>query len=253
VKRRKYQDKSGHRQIDKEATAELAEEIEDRALELLCETEFLHGVERYVPTDRSLYRRGSPIVPLPDRAPEEGALAPDLMGSASDGTRIWVEVKEKTQRAFYPDTGCDMHQFIGFWTINHVMAEPVLMMFIDPPIKEIQLPKTLKGSKRTDYLDRLRRFSVDGEPAFYGGWLSDLASYDPSTKYPRCYLQWSRKIPMRIVYFEIRKMRSFKDVPALSSVIGEFRAAQRAPPFRVFDMDEKALVEDPGHYKHSAE
>jgi len=247
ISRDRYQEEN--KQKDKIETKKLSEEPVDKAISLLEKTGKFNILDKYEPKENKYYRNGAPIVKLPGRKLKHGALAPDIRGELKNGSKIWVEVKDKSQRIFYPDTGCDIHQFIGFWTVNKFLEEPVLMMFKDPPLDDIELPNYLKESKKRQYLKRVRNFYVNGEPGFYGNWLSTLCDFDEDNKYPHCWKQWSRNIPMKIVYFEIRKMVSLEDVENLTKILKDFKSHKSLPQFKVYDDEESKTISDISFYR----
>jgi len=248
VKRDKYQ-KAGE-QLDKDATVQIAEKTVDDALALLIETNEFLNISKYEPEEESLYIKDSPIVQIESNDGIIKAIAPDIRGELKSGKTIWVEVKDKSQRAFYPDTGCDIHQFIGFWSINKFLMEPVLMMFIDPSSEDISFPPKLKGSKKTDYIQRLEKFRIGNEPVFYGNWLSFLSKYEVDTHYPLCSHERSRTIPMQIVYFKISKMKRLGTLREIKTVLRDVLRYVEMPTFQLFDKNENKVISDISFYSH---
>ncbi|MBU4502210.1 MAG: hypothetical protein KKA79_06445 [Nanoarchaeota archaeon] len=248
VKRDKYQ-KAG-KQLDKDSTVQIAEKTVDVALALLEETDEFINISKYEPEEETLYIRDSPIVQIESSDGIIKAIAPDIRGEMKSGITIWIEVKDKSQRAFYPDTGCDIHQFIGFWNINKYLKEPVLMMFIDPSPEDIGFPPKLKGSKKTDYIQRLKKFRIGEVPVFYGNWLSVLSKYEVATQYPLCCHERSRTIPMQIVYFEISKMKRLGASREIQTLLKDAQIYAEMPTFQLFDKNENKVVNDSSFYFH---
>ena len=83
--------------------------------------------EQYEPDESSRINK-APAVKLPNG---KLVIAPDLRCQLNNNKTFWIEVKDKCQRFFKPDTGADLHQILGFYQINNELNEPVLMIFQD--------------------------------------------------------------------------------------------------------------------------
>jgi hypothetical protein len=247
TKRPKYSTPYG--QKDKLQSTEASKLKVMDACSLLEKTGAFLAVEPYEPKNQDLYIGDSPGVYVD--IPEKGSqlvVAPDIKCKLKVGDIIWVEVKDKPQRVYHPDTGCDIHEWLSFWYINKYRKEPVLFMFIDPPLDEINLGG-IRANVRENFIKRYARFAPEGKPAFYGNWLSHLACYDERIKYPKCSFERSRHIPMKIVYFHVDKMISFASTNALKEVILGYQAAREIPEFRVYYQQLRKVISDPEELK----
>jgi hypothetical protein len=79
--------------------------------EKILQIQNVASCEQYEP-DESLRVNGAPAVRLPSG---KLAIAPDLKCTLQNGKIFWVEVKDKCQRFYKPDTGADLHQILGFY------------------------------------------------------------------------------------------------------------------------------------------
>jgi hypothetical protein len=166
--------------------------------------------EEYEP-DKTLRLSGAPAVKINEKL----VIAPDLKCTTKNGNIFWIEVKDKCQRFFMPDTGADVHQVLGWYDINKYNKEPVLVIFRDPPLE-----KCVVGGQNTDkYTERWNKFS--GQP--YGNWLSNLLVLNNRTSYPKLYPERSRQDVMHICYFHIENMISI-DLNVLKQKILEVDA-----------------------------
>jgi len=240
-KRPKYTSNEGQR--DKLPTIERAKEKMEEACELLKATRLFLKVAPYQPKDPNLYIKKAPVVSVDTPKGRELVIAPDIYCEFPNSAKMWVEVKDKPQRAYYPDTGCDVHQYVGFWCVNYYRREPVLLMFIDPELGEMKLE--IPNNVKQRFIERLVRFTSNGKPVFYGNWLSHLASYDERTRYPMCSLERSRRIPMKIVYLHVDKMVPFLSANALGKTLVNYQDARLAPEFEVYDKSLRRVVHDP--------
>lgn len=128
------------------------------------------------------------------------AIAPDLKCISKGGRGFWVEIKDKSQRFYYPDTGADLHQVLGWYDIWGTLNEPVLLVFQDPELESCMPKGTAPNTKRTQFGKRWHQF--EGAP--YGNWLSDCLSIKEN--YPRVFAERSRDLEMCILYFHISSM-----------------------------------------------
>lgn len=133
------------------------------------------------------------------------AIAPDLK-CVSKGRRVfWVEVKDKSQRFYYPDTGADLHQVLGWYDIWKHLNEPVLLVFQDPELESCMPKAAVPNLKRMQFKKRWHYF--EGSP--YGNWLSDCLLIKDN--YPRIFAERSRDLDMYIFYFHIYRMISLNN------------------------------------------
>lgn len=243
TRRRKYS--TSQRQKDKPETIEAASQKVIEAKEFIQETKMFPTVSVYKPKKADSYIRDAPAVKISTPKGEKLVIAPDILCKLSNGDTIWVEVKDKPQRFYYPDTGCDEHQFMGYWAINRYRKEPVLFLFIDPPLSEMDL-SGLNPRVKENFIRRCKRFvGKNGEPVFYGHWVSYLTKFDKQTGYPKCFPERSRDIPMNIIYFEVRKMVPFHSVKSMKDFLGTYKQAIVAPDFEVFDVSTGKVVKNP--------
>lgn len=147
----------------------------------------------------------APCVELPDGTL---AIAPDLRCTTKEGNVFWIEVKDKSQRFYHPDTGADVFQVSGWYNIFKYFGEPVFVLFKDPDFNSC-LPRNPDTQRKEQFKVRWDKFS--GNP--YGGWLSDLLILDG--KYPRVFEERSRTSKMYILYFSILKMNRIDDPSSL--------------------------------------
>ncbi|WP_300902588.1 hypothetical protein [uncultured Clostridium sp.] len=147
----------------------------------------------------------APAVKLPDGSL---AIAPDIYCETLSGEVFWIEVKDKPQRVFFPDTGADLHQVLGWYNINKQLNQPVFIIFKDPALDEC-LPKYEIDSKVKERFQK--RWSLfNGE--IYGGWLSTLIELDNVKEYPCIFTERSRDLVMNIMYFNICKMKKLDNI-----------------------------------------
>lgn len=128
------------------------------------------------------------------------AIAPDVKCVTKKGKVFWIEVKDKSQRFFYPDTGADLFQVYGWYNIAKFYGEPVYVLFKDPAFESC-LPEKTDPVKKEQFRKRWDLFG--GAP--YGGWLSDLLV--PDERYPRIFPERSRELFMYILYFRVARMK----------------------------------------------
>lgn len=157
----------------------------------------LKSCEMYEPDD-SLRINGAPAVKVNDNL----VIAPDIKCITKDCRVFWIEVKDKAQRVYFPDTGADLHQVLGWYDINYYLNEPVLVIFKDPDYQKC-LPKTgVDNNVEMRFQQRWNKFSGD----FYGNWLAKLIKINISQKYPCIFKEKSRFLDMEILYFHIDNM-----------------------------------------------
>lgn len=161
---------------------------------------YLKECEEYEPNEK-LRIHGAPAVMLPS---QNLAIAPDLKCLTHDNRTFWIEVKDKAQRFFFPDTGADLHQVLGWYDINRFLNEPVLVIFKDPDYESC-LPKgEVKDSYIKNFKNRWNKF----EGSYYGNWLNELMKLDYKLKYPCIFTdERSREMEMNILYFHVNKMK----------------------------------------------
>jgi hypothetical protein len=151
----------------------------------------------------------APSVELPNG---KLAIAPDLRCVTNNGNVFWIEVKDKSQRFYHPDTGADIFQVYGWYNIFKYFSEPVFVLFKDPAFESC-LPKSPSKDRLTEFKARWDLFN--GET--YGGWLSDLLVSDG--KYPRVFQEHSRELIMYILYFRVALMTKVSDFNTLISAV----------------------------------
>ncbi|CAM1341004.1 hypothetical protein [Tenacibaculum aestuarii] len=143
----------------------------------------------------------APCVELPNG---KLAIAPDLRCVTKKGNVFWFEIKDKSQRFFYPDTGADIFQVYGWYNTFKFYEEPVFILFKDPDFESC-LPNRPNEKKKKEFKTRWDSFS--GKP--YGAWLGDLLELQNG--YPRVFEERSRDLKMYILYFLIAKMNPVDD------------------------------------------
>lgn len=129
------------------------------------------------------------------------AIAPDLRCVTLAGKVFWIEVKDKAQRFYFPDTGADLHQVLGWYDIEKDSGEPVLVIFRDPALESCLPRENVAADRLAAFKSRWERFSGK----FYGNWLSTCLERHP--KYPRIMTERSREMEMNILYFPVSSMR----------------------------------------------
>jgi len=232
-------------QKNKITTIEKAKQKVNIACDLLQKTGMFRDVSFYRPDSKKLYIGNAPAIYVDTPKGRKLVIAPDLRCSLLDETYMWVEVKDKPQRFFYPDTGCDAHQYVGFWSVNKYKREPVLMLFTDPPLEEMIGLKGLSQDVRESFIRRWKRFAPDDMPVFYGNWIKILAEFDGKSKYPKCFHERSRDKPMKIIYMDIEKMMPFSKIESLRAFIENRTKARDIGEFAVFDVSSKSIIRDP--------
>jgi hypothetical protein len=167
---------------------------------IFLENQEILSCEEYEPDD-SLRINGAPAIKLPNG---KLVIAPDLKCKMIDGTIFWIEVKDKCQRFFKPDTGADLHQVLGFYQINKLLKEPVLMVFKDASFNECSVSgENISDELKLKYKNRWNLFK--GLP--YANWLNNCLSIDNLNKYPMINEEKSRNISMYIFYFHINSFK----------------------------------------------
>ncbi|PKD45289.1 hypothetical protein [Rhodohalobacter barkolensis] len=147
----------------------------------------------------------APAVEIPN---DKLAIAPDIRCTTHEGNVFWFEVKDKSQRFYYPDTGADLFQVYGWYNINKHYSEPVFVLFKDPPFDSC-IPKTPSEKNLEKFKPRWSKFN--GKP--YGAWLSQLLELN--NNYPRIFNERSRNQQMPILYFLISQMQPVTSWQAL--------------------------------------
>lgn len=160
--------------------------------------------------DMSLRIAGAPAVRLPNG---KLVIAPDLRCLLKDGRTFWVEVKDKCQRFYKPDTGADLHQILGFYQINKILHQPVLMVFQDAKEEEC-LVKNANETQKKKFKQRWLKF--EGEP--YGGWIKECLTLDKNNNYPLVAFEKSRTVPIFIFYFSVYKLKKLDFTNILSTI-----------------------------------
>lgn len=162
--------------------------------------------EQYEPS-QDLRIHNAPAVRLPN---EKLVIAPDLKCTTNDGKIFWIEVKDKCQRFFRPDTGADLHQILGFYQINNILNEPVLMIFRDDTLQQCY-GKNADDSSKTQFKKRWDLFQ--GEP--YGNWIDQCILPSNPPRYPLLSFEKSRGMHMYIFYFHVNNLKTidFESIP----------------------------------------
>ncbi|MBI9055454.1 MAG: hypothetical protein JEY96_16650 [Bacteroidales bacterium] len=138
----------------------------------------------------------APCVELPNG---KLSIAPDLRCITNAGNVFWFEIKDKSQRFYYPDTGADIFQVYGWYNIFKYYKEPVFVLFKDPAFESC-LPRNTNQGKLNEFKVRYDLFN--GGP--YGNWLGKLLQLE--NNYPRVFEERSRSLKMYILYFLVNKM-----------------------------------------------
>jgi len=161
----------------------------------------------YYDSDKKL--GNAPCVELPNG---KLAIAPDLRCVTKNGNVFWIEVKDKSQRFYHPDTGADIFQVYGWYNIFKYFNEPVFVLFKDPAFESC-LPPNPPESRMSEFKSRWELFS--GET--YGAWLSELLKLDG--RYPRVFKEHSREMIMYILYFRVALMSTVSDFNILIDAV----------------------------------
>jgi|LWDU01.1.fsa_nt_gi hypothetical protein len=164
---------------------------------------FLKSCEEYEP-DESLRINKAPAVKVNNGL----AIAPDLRCITNSGKIFWIEVKDKCQRAYFRDTGADLHQVLGWYDINKECHEPVLMVFCDASFEEC-LPKEKQNDANFIAMYRPHWDKFSGRP--YGNWLSVCLTED-ETSYPKIFDEHTRDSQAYICYFDINKLLPLDEI-----------------------------------------
>jgi hypothetical protein len=173
--------------------------------------------EEYEPNDDNLRIKGAPAVRLPNG---KLVIAPDLKCTSKSGKVFWVEVKDKCQRFYKPDTGADLHQILGFYQINNELDEPVLMIFQDAALNAC-FAKTADDTAKQRFTTRWNLFG--GQP--YGNWFCNCIQQNSKFHYPLLALEKSRDNEMYIFYFSVYNLQPinfeqiFSTIPSASNNI----------------------------------
>ena len=192
-------------QLDKVSSVSISKTLVQKIKDLILP--LVENCEEYEPNS-DLRIAGAPAVKIGNKL----VIAPDLKCETKNGNIFWIEVKDKCQRFFLPDTGADIHQVLGWYDINKHNNEPVLVIFQDPPFQQC----IVAGQDPQWYRRRWDKFS--GNP--YGNWLSILTELDNSKQYPKLSPERSRNDSMHICYFHIDKMIPL-DLDILKNLISQ--------------------------------
>lgn len=188
-------------QSDKVSSVKKSKELVNEVYNLV--KTHLKECEIYEPNNE-LRIHDAPAVKLPSG---KLAIAPDIRCKTSNNKIFWIEVKDKAQRVYFPDTGADLHQVLGWYDINKELEQPVLIIFKDPDCNSCLPRNPVKKDVEERFKERWNKFQ--GE--MYGEWLSILLCLDEDKKYPCVFEERSRNIKMNILYFQVSKMRKIKD------------------------------------------
>jgi hypothetical protein len=177
---------------------------------------YLQSCEEYEPED-DLKISGAPAVKIGDKL----VIAPDLKCISKDGIVFWIEVKDKCQRFYKPDTGADLHQVLGWYQINKQLKEPVLLIFQDSTIEKCTVKKptnmddtTYKNLKES-FEGRWGKFNGK----LYGNWLQVCIKKNTINKYPIIAEERSRDMSMTIAYFHLDTMMTIEE--GIESLVAE--------------------------------
>ncbi len=154
----------------------------------------------------------APAVELPNG---KKAIAPDILCLTKNGKRFWIEVKDKSQRFFHPDTGADLFQVYGWYNINKFLGEPVFVLFKDPPFDDC-LPRTKVSDDRISSF-KSRWINFGGSP--YGSWLSNCMAL--TENYPRIFKERTRNEMMYIIYFSVFSLAKVTSWEAIIKQVDE--------------------------------
>lgn len=169
----------------------------------------IKSIEQYEPNE-TLRINGAPAVKLPTG---ELVIAPDLKCELKDGTIFWIEVKDKCQRFFKPDTGADLHQILGFYQIDFCLNQPVLMVFQDSTLTRCSVSNA-SDTLKEKFRKRWELFN--GEP--YGNWLRNCLILNDNSKYPMIAKERSRDLEMYIFYFNIYTLGKIDPIKCLNTL-----------------------------------
>lgn len=192
LNRRKDYSKSSTKQGDKESSLKKSKDFVREVISIF--SPFLKVCNEYEGDSKI---NGAPAVDLGE---DKKAIAPDVYCELKDGRKFWIEVKDKPQRFFHPDTGADIFQVLGWYYISKLRKEPVLVIFRDP-----DLNSCLPGFKVDKSL--IDKFTLRWElfsGKYYGNYLSELLHF--SKNYPKISEERSRNLTLSIFYFSINKM-----------------------------------------------
>lgn len=203
-------DDYGHQdgvQANKEDSIKISKKLVSEIKKLI--EPYVQSCEEYEP-DKDLRINGAPAVKV-----QNGKLviAPDIKCISKKGEVFWIEVKDKCQRFYQPDTGADLHQVLGWYEINKELQEPVLLVFKDASESECTAKKlenmqqAMYDNKLEIFKQRWNRFSG----ALYGNWLSKCITFSNEPKYPFVTLERTRNMPINIFYFHVDNMLKIED------------------------------------------
>jgi hypothetical protein len=156
------------------------------------------------------------------------AIAPDLRCTTHSGKVFWIEIKDKSQRFYYPDTGGDLHQALGWYNINKHLNEPVFMLFKDPELEKCFAKRATEKDKEI-FTERWEKFAGES----FGNWLSNCLVYSKENRYPIVSYDSSRNKEMFIMYFHTDTMRR---ISSFASIVKEAEEAHDVPELQVFGL-----------------
>lgn len=188
-----------NKQENKNASISSSKILVETIQKIILKTKRVISCEQYEP-NQSLRINKAPAVRLPNG---KLVIAPDLKCKLDNNKIFWIEVKDKCQRFFKPDTGADLHQLLGFYQINNELNEPVLMIFKDASRDDCNVVTNKNKNIENNFIKRWELFN--GEP--YGEWLNNCLILDKRNKYPLVAFERSRKIPIFIFYFYINNLK----------------------------------------------
>lgn len=228
---RKTYTKSGGVQTGKDDSIHEAKGLVSEVHALLAP--LLKSCEIYEPDEKSRIK-GAPAVALPNL---KLAIAPDLKCETRGGNTFWVEVKDKPQRVYFPDTGADVHQVLGWYDIQRATAHPTLLVFRDPPIETMR-QGTAPADVWSRFQERIKRYSGK----LYGGWLSEALVY--RSNHPMICAERSRDMPMHIFYFHVDNLRPIGDLARYPADVDENKVPHLPSELKAFYRDEKKIISE---------
>lgn len=225
-------------QEDKGKTLRLANPKESEVMGILAETGLFSVIESY--EAKEFLSGNTPAIKVKTGENEELVCAPDIRCFINEKDFFWVDVKDKPQRFFGPDTGCDIHQYISYYKINKYNKEPVLLFFKDPPLNALlsNIDNFNIGDKRKeqikkDFSYRWNLFASDGKPYWYGNWLDFLSLYSDELGYPLCLTHRSRDMEMDICYMNVFLMQSYADRDSFTKLLKDYEKHRNVPDFKI--------------------
>jgi len=219
-------------QENKDKTLELSMNAQSDVLGILSDTNLFSKVEIFEAEEK--LSGNTPAVRVNIAEKEELVCAPDIKCYVNDDEFFWVDVKDKPQRYFYPDTGCDIHQYMSYYKINRFRNEPVLLFFRDGSWKSLESGwKKLPSYKQEDFKMRWNMFAPNEKSFWYGHWFDVLCNYDEGLKYPICRSEHTRDMPMDICYMHVGEMVAYADKESFMDLLRDFQNHTKAPDFKI--------------------